>query len=89
LKKWAEQATIERIKLQVLHWADGITAMATEKQVKESLMELKNAIHELEGPREVDLFGADDSKEMSRKLLTARIKTDVLNYILGVEKKLG
>ena len=88
LKKWADQIALEKIKLQVLHYSEGINERISEKCLRQVMLELKNNIHELERPREGDLFGVDESKELGRQLLTARVKLEMLNYILGVTKKI-
>jgi hypothetical protein len=88
LKKWADQSAVERIKLQVLHYTEGITGMISEKHLAEAVRAVEAQIRDFERPREVDLFGADEGKDLGRKLMSARTKLEVLDYIAGNEKKL-
>ena len=89
LKEISVQLIIDKTKLQMLHYAQGIIGMITEEQLNEALAVLHKYIDHLHDPQETDLFEAPgDQKELERQKLIARTKMLALNFIAGEEKKI-
>ena len=94
LKELSIQLTIDKTKLQVLHWAQGITRTMTGQEVESALNEINTLVDKLHAPVETDLFQAADTtrtdaaKDLERQKLIARTKQFTLRFLAGVEKKI-
>lgn len=88
LKKYSTQMFESKVKLQVLHYATGLTQMISEERLKKDIEELSVYFNELKSPREVDMFVQEDEKAIVLGQQVMALKLMTLNFIAGIEKKI-
>ena len=77
-----------RIKLQVLHYTEGLTGMISEEELKHGIQKLTKRIEELEIPQEIDLFNGDKGKKIQTELSVLKTRLFTLQFVAGREKTL-
>ena len=90
LQELSLQILIDKTKLQVLHYAQGITGPLSDKELAADIAGLDSYLDSLQAPKETSLFEqpTDDSKEIERHKLVMRTKLLTLRFLAGEEKKI-
>jgi FKBP-type peptidyl-prolyl cis-trans isomerase (trigger factor) len=88
LKDLSLQLAESRIKLQVLHWAQGITGMVSEQELNDAISKLESQISQFQSPQSIDLFEPKDEKDLAARILAAKSKLLTLQFVAGAEKKI-
>jgi hypothetical protein len=88
LKDLSMQLADSKIKLQVLHWAQGIIALVSEQELNEAISKLESQISQLQSQQSIDLFESRDEKDFAAKIVAAKSKLLALQFVAGVEKKI-
>jgi len=80
---------IDKTKLQVLHYAQGVTGLISHEHLREATAAVEKYIGQLQAPLETDLFSpSENGKELERQKLIARTKLLALQFVAGEEKKI-
>lgn len=88
LKHLSGEIAEAKVKLQVLHYAQGVTGTISEKTLASDLAALAARIEELNGPREVDLFGSFDDRALDSERREADRKWQALEFVAGRRKSI-
>jgi len=87
-KELADRIATDKVRLQTLHYAEGIAAMISEKELKQAMASCQAAFAVLTSPHEQDLFRSTDDRGLDRKVLVLKTKFAVLEFIAGLSPKL-
>ena len=89
LKELSLQLLIDKTKLQVLHYAQGILQMLSEQEIQAQRHALDKKLAGMQEAVETNLFSpsSDETKEQERAKCVFRTKMFALSFVLGEEKK--
>ena len=90
LKELSLQLLIDKTKLQVLHYAQGVVQMVSEEELQNLKRELEKRIGQIQGPVETNLFNAavEGTKDQDREKCVLRTKLFALKFVTSDEKKI-
>ncbi len=88
IKKWSVQMLESKIKLQVLHYTEGLAAIISTEELQKDIIRLSGHLNKMKSPREMDLFIPEDEKKLIRKRHALELKLYALNFVAGTEKKI-
>jgi hypothetical protein len=89
LAEFSTKLLIDRTKLQVLHFAQGIQSIISPEELHSAINDLQKALHKLSAPVETNLFSVSEpAKEQERIKLIYQTKLFALQFVSGDEKKI-
>jgi hypothetical protein len=88
VKVWAQNMSALKIKLQILHYCQGLTGMISAEELSQALEKTKTFYADLSAPREQDLFAPSEDKTLPQKIFAMQTKIFALQFVAGVEKRI-
>ena len=91
LKKWSDKIAEDKVKLQVLYCARGITRMMSGDEIEKNVLEVKKRLSNLHSPREMDLFDKrkpQDKKAYLHQEMVNKMMLYALEFVEGKQKRI-